>query len=47
MEPIEIDTNLLIEELKAQRNQAFDALAIAGARIIALQKQVAELQKSG
>lgn len=48
------DAQLLIEELKAQRNQANDMLALAGARIMALQKEneglqakVAELEKKG
>jgi hypothetical protein len=43
---IEVPVQRVIDELKMQRNQALDALAIAGARITSLEAQLKEKEKS-
>ena len=42
---VEIDATLLVNELSAQRNALADQLAVAGARIVALQNTLASQEK--
>lgn len=41
----QIDATLLIDELKAQRNALADQMALAGALIQALRKQITEMEE--
>jgi hypothetical protein len=41
-----MDANTMIEVLKAQRNAALDALAIAQAQLAVVRKQLEEQQKT-
>ncbi|ANI79000.1 hypothetical protein [Sphingobium sp. EP60837] len=41
---MEIDGNKVIEAIKAQRNQAMDAVAMLQARVVALEAELAALR---